>query len=209
MGRWSTGAMTTRECRRIELKFLIRDGYFKKGYYTRGVLSWTGGGSIIIICDLRKSSGYVQLLYSLTNSKGESEEYDYKIYLEKVSSNLGKGDIYYFLCPISGKRCRILYQAYDSQYFKCRDAYRNRIYYPMQVSSKKSVYNDRYWELDRQLKQEYKRRHTETYNGLVTKRAIRIQRLELKQMDADRMRWSLAAMPLSMQKFFRSKGYSD
>jgi hypothetical protein len=46
MGRWSTGAITTDGAIKLELSYLLKNGYIKKGYNTSASLSWTDGSSI-------------------------------------------------------------------------------------------------------------------------------------------------------------------
>jgi len=120
-----------------------------------------------------------------------------------VPSNLGKSEIMYFICPVSHKRCRILYKGYNSPVWKCREAYQNRIYYRGQLSSKKGKYNDRYWELEKQIDDLLTQRKTYTYKGKLTKRAERIESLKLQKSRMDEMRWSLAAMPVSLQRILK------
>ena len=46
MGRNSTGAITTKEVIRIELSFLLKNGYIQKGRHISGVLSWSNDSNI-------------------------------------------------------------------------------------------------------------------------------------------------------------------
>jgi len=57
----------------------------------------------------------------------------------------------YFLCPVTGERCRILYKCYGSKIWKSRDSYSYPIYYPCQVASKKGYFDERYWTIERRL----------------------------------------------------------
>lgn len=201
MGRNSTGAWTTNESSRIELKYLLENKILIKGSRTTGALSWTNGSTISFETQYDSNEIYFKLKYTLTEkSNGNQFEYDYKIQLAAYPSNLGKGEVLYFLCPVTGEPCRILYRAYGSHIYKSRDSYQNRIYYPSQTCSKKDRHNNRYWKLEKQLKELAKLRKTSTYKGKVTKRALRVKKLDNKQWEADELRWSLECMPISLQK---------
>lgn len=129
MGRNRTGICTTKGSLRIELSYLLKNGYLEKGKIISGSLSWTSGASISIICHNREKERSIQLIYQVSKGGGEKVSYDYKVQLIGVPSNLGKGEILYFLCPQSSKRCRILYSAYSSGIFKSRETFKHRIYY--------------------------------------------------------------------------------
>jgi hypothetical protein len=93
-----------------------------------------------------------------------------------------------------------LYLTYGSHIFKSRGSYKHTIYFFSQTCSKKDRHNNRYWKLDKQLKELEKLRKTNTYKGKVTQRAIRVQRLKFKQGHADELRWSYESMPVCLQK---------
>jgi len=202
MGRNRTG-ITTSEVRRIELSYLLKEGYFRKGCRINGTMSWTEGSNIGIETLFSDDEQYIRLHYTLTDWNEEKHQYDYKVQLVFVPSNLGKGKVPYFQCPESGKRCRILYKAYGSHIWKCRDAYRNTIFYPSQVSSKIYKYCDEYWRLDKEIKclREEKRFQTH-YKGKPTKHYQRLQRLIRKQERADYLRWTPAHMPKVLRDSF-------
>lgn len=133
MGRFPTGIMTTQSAERLELKYLLKHGLIRKGYKASNiVMSWNSGNKIKIETCYSESSKYIRLMY---HRASEERDYDYKIQLTTVPSNLGKGEILYFICPVSGKRCKVLYRAYDCNIWKSREAYQIRIYYNSQINS--------------------------------------------------------------------------
>lgn len=152
------------------------------------ISSWVGG--------LDKSP-YIRLIHTLTYQKEDCND---TIYIEAVPSNLGKGNVLYFICPASGKRCRILYKAYGCPIWKSRQSYYNRIYYPTQQSSKLVYANNRYWQLDEQIEKLKGKRGPGTYRGKPTKRAERLKRLELEQWEYDYRRWMPESYPLRLRK---------
>ena len=206
MGRHSTGAWTTSESQKIDLSFLLRNGYIKKGGKHTGWMGWTDSwwgkdtGSITIESCYTEEDKYIRLIYTSTDLDGNKQDQDYKIRLTTRPSNLGKGEVLYFICPRTGRLCRILYNAYYYGKFMSRYGYNYRLYYPGQISSQYSRYNEIYWTLDHQLKKLYKQRRTSTYNGKITRRAQRILTKEDKMERADYLRWSPLSMPHSIRK---------
>lgn len=210
MGKYNTGAWTVYESLHIELPFLLKRGLVKKGCTISFNLDWTdqrGNPSGSITCcstylsELQNQ--YLQVSYGITNIKdGKETDHQYKIYFTEKDSNLGKGKVLYFLCPESGKRCRILYKAYGSHIFKCRESYQHRLYYDCQHSSKLYKYVDNYWRIEKQLAvlQKEACRGRRTYNGVPTKKAERYNRLFEKQSVMDELRWT-AGVPKSLRKF--------
>lgn len=204
MGRNSSGAATTTSSQRIELSYLLKHGLVEKGRQINGSLSWESRGEktgeIRIDSDYQPGNGgYLRLRYRLTTG-GNDCDYDYRIELIEQPSNLGKGTLLYMICPESGRRCRILYRSYGSHVWKAREAYQNRIYYPLQLSSKMDRYNDRYWALEKQLKKNEDKRLNASYKGKPTKRALRRRSLADKQQLMDILRWGPTAMPLNLRR---------
>jgi hypothetical protein len=142
------------------------------------------------------------LKYTITDRSGKKTALNYRVWLIEVDSNLGKGKVLYFKCPQTGKRCRILYKAYDSDIFKSREAYKNILYYDCQQSSKLSRYNENYWRIDKHLSaiKTQASKGDRTYKGLLTKRAVRFNWLSLKQMKMDHLRWT-EGVPKRLRQF--------
>lgn len=113
----------------------------------------------------------------------------YDIRIVSIPSNLGKGRMYYFICPFTHKWCKYLYMGYGSPYFKSREAYSHRIYYASQLSSRLNKPNDIYWRLERQLEVLRPLHPKNHYKGTVTKAQQRIARLEQKKYVHDEIRW--------------------
>jgi len=180
MGRYSTGAITTKEATRIELSYLLKKGLIKRGCDITSSLSWTNGSSIGFESCYYSGDPYIRLNYNNTNSyTGEVTSHDYRIYLTTVTSNLGKGEVLYFLCPITGRRCRILYKCYGSLIWKSREAYQNRIYYQTQLDPK-SMRPFKALFMDRKFEELYKKKRKSHYRGKPTRIMRRINDLERK-----------------------------
>lgn len=215
MGRYSTGTWTVYESRRIELPYLLKHGFIRKGCEISFSLSWSdqhgqetsnANFKSSYLSDAEKQ--YLQVSYTITKRDGSKSNQNSKVYLFEQNSNLGKGKVLYFLCPQTRKKCRKLYQAYGSDIFKCREAYKHRLYYDCQLASKLSKYNDTYWRIDSHL-DKIKRvsaHGNRTYRGKPTKAALRYERLFKKQCLMDELRWTLGA-PRSLRGMLQEDGF--
>ena len=190
MGRNYRNRTTTRETIRMELRWLQNQGYFRPGEERTSLLSWTDGSTVS--ARARNIDGQISLSLGYTikdKTTGEKKTLDYTINLVEVPSNLGRGKVLFFICPQTGKRCRILYRAYGSPIFKSRTAYNHSIYYEIQTSSRLYLHTTRYFNLERRLDRLYKMRKTYTYRGNPTRRALLINKLEEKLEREDLLRW--------------------
>lgn len=186
MGRYSTGAIITEEVLRLELSGLIKDKLIQKGLINFASINWTNGSSISITSCYKQKEKYVRLNYTNTDtSTGKKEHFDYKIQLITIPSNLGKGEILYFKCPITGKRARVLYKCYGSSIWKSREAYKNRIYYSSQISSKLYHPTNEYFKLEKKIDKLIKKRKKLHYKGKETKLSKRIYYLSQKKREYD------------------------
>ncbi len=176
MGRYSTGSETTEASTRLELKYLLEKGFFRKGSIAKGVIKWTDGSSISIKTIRSSSQIIMTLSYTITNDSGTTKINDL-FEVTSVPSNLGKGEVLYFVCPETKKRARILYMAYGSYHFKSRDAYKHRIYYPSQVCGKKYRFPFKYFDKEQELHEIWKRGYKKTYKGKPTKIALKQREL--------------------------------
>lgn len=164
----SRGVQTTQTALRIELKSLKAAGLLQPGRELAALLSWDGGQSVQAVGNL--DGRYIRLIYTLTDTAGGRYEYDYKIHLTAVPSNLHKGEILYFVCPQSGRRCTKLYRAYDAHKFIAMQALPRRLYYPAQISSKRERDNDNYHRLKKQLQAAPTQRAAFCHRGKLTRR---------------------------------------
>lgn len=122
------------EAHQIHASKLNKWKYFEQGQIRSGELTWSSRGSktgsISFRANLAVSRPYIELNYT---SKGSPISYN--VFLDRVKSNLGKGWIWYFICPMTRKRCRILYGIGHG--FFHREAFK-RCYYETQTYSRKS-----------------------------------------------------------------------
>lgn len=195
MGRNSTGAQTVNAIQRLEISKLKALGYFdyfKRGQYGSHTqrMSWSNGSVIGIETHHTPESSYLILDYNVTDNRtGVKTVMKYKVQIEFKPSNLGKGFVLYFICPVSFRRCRILYRAYGSQYFKAREAYKNRIYYEAQKNSKQYRLIDRFNTVRYKVESicESKKRNQTTFKGKPTKQSLKFESLIKKYERLDEL----------------------
>ena len=165
--------MNIENCKTVSITKLKAWGYLNHGVKS-GVIRWSIEGeitsSINIKCNILEHKKFITLSY---NQNGESITYDVQII--SIPSNLGKGEVFYFICPITKKRCRKLY--HYNKYFLHRENFKY-LYYEKQNVSKKtrqlhSIF-DRIYLRDEIFEEQYKKHFKTHYNGKPTKRYQKI-----------------------------------
>jgi len=162
------------EVLQINITKLKEWGYLHPMQVKSGVISWSMNenrtGSISISVNTYSKQPYVELDY-----KYKDKPIKYKIQLVSTPSNLGKGLIWYFLCPQTKRRCRKLYSI--DGYFLHRKAFKGCMY-ECQTRSKNA--NEliktfstilRADELQEQLNKKYFKKY---YKGKPTKKYLKI-----------------------------------
>lgn len=179
MAKFPTYPTLYDDCLTLTISFLKKYGYLKPGQFQTGTSTWSVNGheraSISLAVNTQAEKPYIELSYS---ASGEARKY--QIQLVTIPSNIGKGEIWYFLCTATKKLCRKLYLI--GGYFYHREAFKGCMY-SIQTESKEARQTTRKYkpmykgnEYD-QLKERTFRRF---YNGVPTKRYLRI----LKKIDA-------------------------
>lgn len=162
------------EALQIDISKLKGWGYLNPEQIKSGTLNWSRNGnptgSISIKVNTKSEQPYIELDY-----KYREEPRNYKVYLTSTPSNLNKGEIWYFICPQTKKRCRKLYSI--GGYFLHREAF-NGCMYETQTQSKKYRRLDKtlgaYFKSDDLYSELYKKNFKKTYAGKPTKRYLRI-----------------------------------
>lgn len=112
-------------CKSISISDFARHGYLRPGQTKSGTLTWRlngiSVGSILATSNLISSKPFLELRYIC-----DDKPIQYKIQLVSSPSNIGKGVVWYFICPLTGKQCRKLYAIGDT--FLHRDAYSGCMY---------------------------------------------------------------------------------
>ncbi len=101
----------------MDVAGLRKLGYFRETGVIRGRISWGRGLSVTVFSDIENNLILINPL-----SLGQISV----IFLKSLPSNLGKGRVWYFLCPDTGKRCRKLY--WINSQFSSRHAFPDAMY---------------------------------------------------------------------------------
>lgn len=185
MGRPYTFPTLYDEVLQLSIKILKRDGLLKKGYKWSGSLSWNRRGekiaTISIVIDMREGSNFIILDY-----RSNGVPIKYRVNVCTVKSNLNKGEIYYFVCPKTGKRCLKLY--FVSDYFLHRDAFVNCMY-DSQTQGKRcrdffKIFVPEY-KMDEVYSELYKKNFKTHYAGKPTKKYLKLMKLIEKHESTD------------------------
>jgi hypothetical protein len=178
MAKFPTFPTLYDEVIQLKISKLKEWGYINDS--VKGVMRWGSNGentgSISIQSNISIENSYIDLDY-----KYNGEPINYKVKLITVPSNLGRGDVWYFLCPYTNKRCRKLYLL--SGYFMHRESMPGCMY-DSQTKSKKwrnmaSHYN-KVFDAKEAIEQLYSKHFRSHYAGKPTKRYLKlIKRIEM------------------------------
>jgi hypothetical protein len=166
----------------VEISFLKKHGYFEPDQIRSGTINWSRcgekTGSISIRVCTYSENPYIEFDY-----KCNQQPIKYNAQLVSAPSNLGKGLIWYFVCPKTKKRCRKLYLA--DTYFLHRSAFKGCMYECQTQGKKMRGLNNTlgaYFNTDQYYSQLYKKHFKKTYAGKPTKKYLwlmeRINRAE-------------------------------
>jgi hypothetical protein len=174
MAKFPTFPTLYNEALQIHISKLKGWGYLDPEQIKSGTLNWSRNGnptgSISIKVNTQTEQPYIELDY-----KYRDEPRNYKVYLTSTPSNLNRGEIWYFICPQTNKRCRKLYSI--DGYFLHREAFSGCMY-EKQTQSKKYRQLDKtlgaYFKSDNLYSELYKKNFKKTYAGKPTKKYLRI-----------------------------------
>ena len=164
------------ELKTVSISFLKRHGYLKSDQWQSGTITWSSNGrttgNISIAVSTQVGNAFLELNYRCNGAP-----INYKVQLVSIPSNLGKGAVWFFVCPSTGKRCRKLHCA--DTYFLHRSAFSGCMY-------EKQTHGKNYRALDKTLGKYYradelyqtlrKKHFKKQYAGKPTKRYLRIMR---------------------------------
>ena len=157
----------------INITQLIKCGYIIPGHIIEGELVWSNNqdqlDSILIYVNTIEEP-YIELEYEYDN-----ETRNYIIQLVSISSNLGLGEVWYFLCPETNKRCRKLY--FINGYFHHREAFEGCMY---GCQTKSKSYRDSiiktFSKSSKCLKEVTKKYFKQSYAGKPTRRYLKLMK---------------------------------
>lgn len=183
MPRHSRRPTLYNNCLKLSLATMRRRGHLLPGRRRMVTYSWSRGGDTVgsISATVDMALLYVELDYT-TNGK----PMNYRVELVPRPSNLGKGEVLYFKCPVTGLLCRKLYCI--GGMFVHRKAYRGILYEKQtQSHSNRSLDYSVFMQIEELERQIYSKGFRQTYAGKPTKRYEQIlkklERLERTQMN--------------------------
>lgn len=136
-GRWggsNPDAKTlVEDCRRLDLRLLVREGAVRPGAMTTGRWTWSRGGkevaSVGYEAQAAEDHGTLRLVYTVTRGEAKTDV-DYRVALETTLLPSG-GRRWWFRClarrgggPPCGRRAATLYLPPGATYFACRSCHR-------------------------------------------------------------------------------------
>jgi radical SAM superfamily enzyme YgiQ (UPF0313 family) len=166
---------------------------------------WTKGNVIIDSIIVEYHNGLnkrLKLTFFVGTPEGYLELQEQFVKIIEIESNLGKGKILYFLCPITGRRCRKLYKKEKEYNWQCRQAYNDRIYYPLQLCSKSQSYDAKYYAYSQWYDRLSNGKNTARYDGKLTKRHLRRMEINDKQSLMFGLRFTPLAMNLKLRRAY-------
>jgi hypothetical protein len=172
MARLSKNPILLDYCKSISISDLARMGFLRQNSTNINTVIWKKKGvetaSITLTVNLYTPRHcFAEFSYSCTQGPIE-----YRVQMEALPSNLGKGKLWYFICPRTGKRCRKLH--FLEGYFLHRSAFPSALY-ELQTWSKedryeatKPIYRSTFAEII--YDELYSNNFKKTYKGKLTKR---------------------------------------
>lgn len=162
------------DLRSLSIKDIKR--YLKPNtFFDNAVLTYYRGGqrtgSISLQSQIFDNTGTITLSYNYRSEKS----IEYEIEVISKPSNLGKGIVWYFVCPKTKKICRTLHLK-DGYYYH-RSAF-PELYYENQILSKnwRKVQKAMEIELSEKVWEEYFKKHRKkAYRGIPTKAESKLQ----------------------------------
>jgi hypothetical protein len=134
MPRYSNFPTLIDELRSFSISDLKQLGHFKNRPFVSGTMNWRNRydevtSTISLDVNNSRNNKYVQLSYNCND-----EKMNYKVNIVTMPSNLGKGNVLYFICSFTNQRCRKLHLINGK--FMHRSALSNPLY-SKQIESKR------------------------------------------------------------------------
>lgn len=179
MPRYANYNTTVEDCLKYRVKSLTENNnnYLKSYGIRSGVTSWTINGEPHAKIDF-KVTHTENGTFITFNYRCNGEPINYNVNLISRVSNLGKGEMWFFVCPVTGKCCRKLYL--NGTHFLHREAYRGLMYESQLKShSTRNMLKvfDAVFVSDEVYDELYKKHFKTHYNGKETKRYKKLKNI--------------------------------
>ncbi|MEZ4941150.1 MAG: hypothetical protein R3D58_09790 [Saprospiraceae bacterium] len=178
MAKTPTFPLILDRCYTVSIGDMKRWGSLVPGQYKSGSVYWERAGSreasvgYFAFISREPGQAYIQFNYTC-----DGEQIQWRVPLLSVPSNLGKGLVWFFRCPVTGKRCKKLH--FIDRRFMHRSAVRGAMY-KRQTESKKYRKLNRFfdaYEIGADVLAEMEKPYfKEEYQGKPTRRCLRLIR---------------------------------
>lgn len=167
---------------RLEMTYLRKIGVLQPGSHSRS-LQWSSRGQPTGSIGMQAhivpgGNSYLRLYYTVNGEK----QYDYRVQLEAVASNLPNatgGQRYYMICPTTSRRATVLYLRSGTGVFAHRCAFTGeRLYYEAQLEVKRFRGLTKYFAADHGWEKEWLKGRKTHYRGKPTRWYARLLKLE-------------------------------
>lgn len=172
MGRISSIPINYDDLKTLDISKFKEWGYLKgdKVYDFQVLWSREGVKTASIRCVLDLANRKMELIYSYNDAP-----VNMTYLIASKSSNLGRGEVFYFVCRRSYKRCRKLYlQNGEFVHRSLIEGYYFSQLVPVKERSTVSMYR-KHFEHERLLHESYKKHYRKYYKGKMTKRYLRLR----------------------------------
>lgn len=166
----------------LDISNLKEWDYLNDKQIKTGTVNWSirdkPTNSVTITVNTDVYSPFLELNY---NYKGKPIRY--RVLLVSIPSNIGNGQIWYFVCPKTLKKCRKLYLV--DGFFLHREAVKGCLYETQRRSKKEreiEKYFGDYFKKDKNYELLYSKHFKKYYNGRPTKRYSKILK-EIKEAE--------------------------
>lgn len=174
MGRYANYPTTVENCLYLSIKKLKEWDYLTNNGTKSGTISWSRNGTPHSKIDIKVTRNDFET-FMILDYKANGEPKNYKVEIISKRTNLGKGEILFFVCPTTGKLCRKL--LLRNGYFLHREAFKG-LMYAKQLESKKNRDLFKIFDAcqlsDEVYEQRFKKYFKTHYNGKETKRFKRL-----------------------------------
>lgn len=190
MGRYSySDRLVADSLKTVSIYYLRKHGYLTEGNHW-GTLTWSCRGEKTVSISFRtyitEEEKYIEFDYIITRrDSSKKDNFEYKIPIETTDCHFG-GKRYWFRCSLSkngvycGHRVAKLYQGAD--YFACRHCY-NLTYESRNENPTYRGYPYNEILLRNKVDEIEKTMRKRTYKGKLTKKHMRIRRIEKRMLN--------------------------
>ena len=176
MAKFPTFPAIYDDCKTIDIACLTKWSYLKPSQLKTGSIQWSRGkepeGSTGITVNTISDFPFLEFNYVSNGTP-----INCRVQLTTLRSNLGKGVVWFFICPHTGRRCRKLHLV--GTHFLHRTAFNGCMYDKQTYSNKTRAFHKewgRVFREDEVYGEIYGKGFRRYYKGKVTKRYLKLSK---------------------------------